>query len=58
MIEHAFGFVNTVVFYAGERNFRSRKALERIGAREYARRENQGPDGQLRVSIGYRIDRT
>jgi len=32
MLDHAFQFVETVVFVVGEKNFRSRRALEKIGA--------------------------
>ena len=32
MLEHAFRFVERVVFVVGEKNFRSQKALEKIGA--------------------------
>lgn len=32
MIAHAFGFVDTVIFMVGERNFRSQRAMEKIGA--------------------------
>jgi len=31
MLEHAFKFVDTVVFWIGEENLRSRKAMEKIG---------------------------
>jgi len=31
MLQHAFKFVNTVVFLVGPRNFRSQRALEKIG---------------------------
>ena len=31
MIEHAFGFVDTVIFFVGETNLRSRRAMEKIG---------------------------
>lgn len=31
MISHAFGFVDTVVFWVGENNWRSRRAMEKIG---------------------------
>jgi RimJ/RimL family protein N-acetyltransferase len=31
MLEHAFQFVDTVVFWVGETNFRSRGAMEKIG---------------------------
>jgi len=33
MIEHALRFADRVVFVVGENNLRSRKALEKIGAR-------------------------
>ena len=33
MIDHAFSFVDTVVFVIGEGNGRSRAAIERVGAR-------------------------
>ena len=32
MLTHAFKFVETVVFLVGEKNFRSQKAMEKIGA--------------------------
>ena len=31
MLDHAFGFVDTVVFWVGENNARSRRAMEKIG---------------------------
>ncbi len=33
MLEYAFEFVDTVVFWVGDTNLRSRRALEKIGAR-------------------------
>jgi RimJ/RimL family protein N-acetyltransferase len=32
MLDHAFRFVESVVFFVGENNIRSQKAMERIGA--------------------------
>ena len=32
LLAHAFKFVETVVFYVGEKNIRSQRAMERIGA--------------------------
>lgn len=32
LLDHAFQFVDTVVFFVGEKNFRSQKAMEKIGA--------------------------
>jgi len=31
LLEHAFGFVDTVVFWVGQSNVRSRRAMEKIG---------------------------
>jgi N-acetyltransferase len=33
MLDHAFRFVDRVLFRVGENNLRSQKALEKIGAR-------------------------
>jgi len=32
LLNHAFKFVKSVVFFVGEKNFRSQKAMEKIGA--------------------------
>jgi RimJ/RimL family protein N-acetyltransferase len=32
LLDHAFKFVDSVVFFVGETNFRSQKAMEKIGA--------------------------
>ncbi len=32
MLEHAFKFVNNVIFVIGTQNFRSQKAVEKLGA--------------------------
>ena len=32
ILNHAFKFVESVVFYVGEKNLRSQKAMEKIGA--------------------------
>lgn len=31
MLDHAFTFVDTVIFWVGEENYRSRRAMEKIG---------------------------
>ncbi len=33
MLDHAFRFVDTVIFWVGEDNIRSRRAVEKLGAR-------------------------
>lgn len=50
MLDHAFRFVTRVVFVVGETNFRSRKALEKIGARFLRRIEL--PEVRLVYGIG------
>jgi RimJ/RimL family protein N-acetyltransferase len=53
LLDHAFRFVESVTFVVGERNFRSQRAVEKIGGiREGTRNE---PDG--RVSVVFRIRR-
>lgn len=41
MLEHAFRSVRTVVFLVGERNLRSRRAVEKLGAIETGTRRGQ-----------------
>lgn len=43
MLDHAFKFLDTVVFWVGESNYRSRRAVEKIGG--VLRDENQFRDG-------------
>src|SRR5437667_11839679 len=51
MLEHAFRFVDSVVFVVGERNLRSQRAMEKIGGvRAGMRRDAAGRD-----SFVYRI---
>jgi RimJ/RimL family protein N-acetyltransferase len=55
MLEHAFTFVDTVVFWVGETNWRSQGAMEKIGGvrREGVFvREVSGPDPYVIFEIG------
>ena len=47
MLEHAFQYVNTVVFIIGDTNLRSRRAVEKIGGVEAGTRPNE--NGEDRV---------
>ena len=47
MLDHAFRFVDRVVFVVGENNLRSRRALEKIGARFLRAMEAPRGDGTL-----------
>ncbi len=51
MLQHAFRFVNTVIFLVGPENLRSQRAVEKIGAVRVGLR----PDGAGRNSIVYEI---
>src|SRR5689334_15947742 len=52
MLRHAFRFVNSVVFVIGPTNFRSRRAVEKIGAV----RAGSRLDASGRESVVYRIE--
>ena len=49
MLEHAFRFVDRVVFVVGENNLRSQKALEKIGARFLKQAETPAQDGTMNL---------
>ena len=51
MLTHAFRFVESVVFLVGPENWRSRRAVEKIGGRLAGTR----PNGAGRESVVYRI---
>jgi N-acetyltransferase len=55
MLNHAFRFVDRVVFVVGERNFRSQKALEKIGAKFLKKAQLAEPDGRMRDSLVFVI---
>jgi len=58
MLDHAFGHVNNVHFYIGEQNFRSRRAIEKIGAK-LLRSEQRNPlQGAAYTSIIYEMAAT
>src|SRR5207249_1121895 len=57
MLDHAFQFVDRVLFVVGEKNLRSRKALEKIGARFLKKTELPDRDGMLRSNVVYFISR-
>jgi N-acetyltransferase len=57
MLDHAFRFVERIVFVVGENNLRSRKALEKIGARFWKNAEWSAHDGSARKTVLYEITR-
>jgi len=57
MLEHAFRYVKRVVFVVGEKNLRSQRALEKIGASFLKKAEKPGPDGTMRPNVIFAITR-
>ena len=57
MLEHAFRFVERVVFVIGEENRRSQKAVEKIGGTLLRKVERTAPDGTIRRNVVYAITR-
>ena len=58
MLAHAFQYVDRVVFHIGEKNFRSRRAIEKIGARLLEKIERQPTTGAKYFSVIYGIERS
>jgi RimJ/RimL family protein N-acetyltransferase len=57
MLDHAFGAVRRALFHVGPLNQRSRRALEKIGAKLVGRLERTKPDGSSDPTVVYEIKR-
>ena len=57
MLDHAFRFVDRVVFVVGENNWRSRKAVEKIGGRYLRLEDRPGSNGIVNKNVIFGIDR-
>ena len=57
MLDHAFRFVDRVVFVVGEKNLRSQKALEKIGAKSLKKKHLPARDGTLAPNLVFVITR-
>jgi RimJ/RimL family protein N-acetyltransferase len=57
MLDHAFRFVENVVFVIGPSNFRSQKAVEKIGGVMIERRKTTNLRGETVEHVVYRINR-
>jgi RimJ/RimL family protein N-acetyltransferase len=55
MLEHAFRFVDRVVFVVGDNNIRSQKALAKIGASFLKKAQLPGGDGTVRTNAVFVI---
>jgi RimJ/RimL family protein N-acetyltransferase len=58
MLDHAFRFVDRVVFVVGENNLRSQKALQKIGARFLRRAQIPANDGTMTPNLVFAITRS
>jgi len=58
MLDHAFKYVERVVFVVGDNNLRSQKALEKIGARFRKTLDRTDRDGNLRKTVVFQITRS
>jgi len=58
MLDHAFRFVDSVLFYVDEDNRRSRRAMEKIGGVLAGSLPARGRDGRPRVNLVYRLRKT
>ncbi|MCM2305667.1 MAG: GNAT family N-acetyltransferase [Elusimicrobia bacterium] len=57
MLDHAFSAVRRVLFHVGPLNLRSRRALEKIGAKLVGRLERTKPDGSPDPTVVYELQR-
>jgi RimJ/RimL family protein N-acetyltransferase len=57
MLDHAFRFVDRVLFVVGEKNFRSQKALQKIGARFLKKAQLPAHDGAMTPNLVFVITR-
>ena len=56
MLNHAYGFADSVWFHIGDSNMRSRKAVEKLGAR-LVKSEPAEVEGKPFTKLYYRLDR-
>ena len=57
LIDHAFRFIDRVVFVIGESNIRSQRAVEKIGATFLRRADRIMADGTVRRNVVYALTR-
>ena len=55
LLNHAFKFVETVIFLVGEKNFRSQRAMEKIGGTKIGPVERQYGNHPTHLSVKYAI---
>jgi N-acetyltransferase len=55
MLDHAFRFVDRVLFVVGEQNFRSQKALGKIGPSFLKKTQLSADDGTIKTNVVFVI---
>lgn len=57
LIEYAFHFVDDILFYIGQDNFRSQKAIEKIGGKRITELNGVSLETRAHASVIYRISK-
>lgn len=57
MLNHAFKFVNKVIFHIGASNIRSQKAIEKLGAKKISELEMEYYGEEKKLNFVYQIDK-
>lgn len=57
MLNHAFKFVNKVIFHIGANNIRSQKAIEKLGAKKISELEMEYYGEEKKLNFVYQIDK-
>jgi RimJ/RimL family protein N-acetyltransferase len=55
MLDHAFKFVETVIFHIGDQNIRSQKAVEKLGAVKVGNIKSKNPDSSIQIKLIYEL---
>lgn len=55
MLDHAFNFVETVIFHIGAENIRSQKAIEKLGAVKVGEIKSKNPDDNIHIKLIYEL---
>jgi RimJ/RimL family protein N-acetyltransferase len=58
MLDHAFKFVDKVIFHVGAKNIRSQKAIEKLGARKVGEIKINFPGEDERLNFIYEMNKT
>lgn len=57
LMEYAFQFVDDILFYIGQGNFRSQKAIEKIGGKRISELNGVALEARAHASVIYRISK-